>query len=436
MRRVDIIKRASANLRQSKTRTFLTSLAIAVGAFTLTASLAVGEGARQYAERIIRSNIDPQTIFVAKDKTIFEGGAGSASGVREYSVDSTQFAGMTFKSLNSQDIDLIKNTANVESVTPSYIINIQYFSTSWNDKKFASDVTVYNPNVLATLASGSLPAVGQQIGDDEIVVPESFLEVIAPGKSPADIIGKELTLHVVRVDQAGASAPVNRSVALKVRAVSAKSTTSFSASSALFVSETKARELSEFLTKGTSQQGKFISATVQVKQGVDPQSVADTLTKKGIVAKTARDLQNSIFVIIGVMQAMVAGFGVLALIASVFGIINTQYISVLERTSQIGLMKALGMPSRSISKLIRYEAAWIGFLGGVIGAGLAIIIGVIANPIISQKLSLGDDVSLLIFVWWQIALLIVGLVIVAIVSGWLPARKASKLDPIEALRTE
>ena len=58
MRTLDIMKRAGRNLRQAKGRTFLTSLAIAVGAFTLTASLAVGEGARQYADKLLTSKIN------------------------------------------------------------------------------------------------------------------------------------------------------------------------------------------------------------------------------------------------------------------------------------------------------------------------------------------------------------------------------------------
>ena len=119
----------------------------------------------------------------------------------------------------------------------------------------------------------------------------------------------------------------------------------------------------------------------------------------------------------------------------IIGIINTQYISVLERTSQIGLMKALGMRSRDIAKLFRYEAAWIGFLGGLLGVGLGLLLGYVTNPWITKTLDLGNN-SLLIFLWWQLAVLIVALVIVAIVAGWFPSRKAAKLDPIEALRTE
>lgn len=129
-------------------------------------------------------------------------------------------------------------------------------------------------------------------------------------------------------------------------------------------------------------------------------------------------------------------FGMIAIIASVFGIVNTMYISVLQRTSEIGLMKALGMRKRDIGKLFRFEAAWIGFLGGIIGSLSALAVGTALNPWITEKLDLGVGNKLLIFRALQIIILIIILMIVAILAGLLPARKAAKLDPIEALRTE
>ena len=98
-------------------------------------------------------------------------------------------------------------------------------------------------------------------------------------------------------------------------------------------------------------------------------------------------------------------------------------------------MKALGMHRKDISRLFKIEAGLIGLLGGIIGSALAVGIGTALNPAISNKLSLGNS-KLLIFKASQILILIVVLALIAIFAGLLPARKAAKLDPIEALRTE
>lgn len=140
------------------------------------------------------------------------------------------------------------------------------------------------------------------------------------------------------------------------------------------------------------------------------------------------------------MSAGLAGFGALAILAAVFGIVNTQYISVLERTSQIGLMKSLGAKKGDISKMFRYEAAWIGFLGAMLGVIIACGFAAVGNALLRNSgtsiFTAGVTVDLLQINWVEVAILVAGLVFVAVISGFFPARKAAKMNPIEALRAE
>lgn len=455
MRVVDIMRRAGRNLLQAKGRTLLTSLAIAVGAFTLTASLALGQGMRDYTDTALKSNVNPQAIYFAKDKNLlsFSGGFETFGSLKEYDTQATNFGGMTYKTLSPDDIQAVESIANVERVDPYYMIDARYVQFEGSDKKYVSQVNMYDPSVLVGVAAGALPSLNEQLEHDEAVIPESYAETM--GKSPDELIGTTVSINLAKTGKrpteqqtqeafmAGGQealerlfAPEEKTVPVTIRAVSKKTSTSFTAATGVFVSKTKAEEMTNYLTEGTDQYKNYLQATAIVKDGVDPASVAEEMKSRGVSTVTAEEYQATMFQMVNIMMLIVAVFGLLALIASVFGIINTQYISVLERTSQIGLMKALGMSRRAVGKMFRYEAAWIGFLGGVIGSTAAVVLGTVFNPVISEAVNLGDDIYLLKFVWWQIALLILFLMLVAIVSGWFPSRKAAKLDPIEALRTE
>lgn len=450
MKRRDIIRRAGRSLKQAKIRTILTSLAIGVGALTLTFSLAAGEGARRYADTLISSNINANALAVAKDKNFFSGGTNTE--IKEYDPSQGSFQGLTLNRLTEEDLAKIAEIKDVEKVTPVYDVAISYV-TREGQKKYSATATQYDPTIRVDLSSGAVPENGEQIAADAATIPDAYLKPLG-FKNAQDAIGKTITLHADRkggVDPAQLqeliatqgvaglqqlAASQGQDFQVTVVAVVQKSSAAFQPSNAISVSDTKAREISEFVTKDTADYQKYALAGVEANPKADPAVVKVAIEEEGYTAKTAKDLQDLLFTIVNVLQGIVAGFGILALIASVFGIVNTQYISVLERTQQIGLMKALGMRRRDVSKLFRYEAAWIGFLGGIIGAGLAWAIGTLANPSISKALGIGDENHLLIFQPVPIVLLIVALMVIAIVAGALPARKAAKLDPVEALRTE
>lgn len=462
MRTVDIARRAGRSLKNAKARTILTSLAIAVGAFTITISLAAGEGARQYANKLISSNVNPQALFIVRDKTLFEGGVNQAS-LREYSPDTgTSSTGLAIKQMTQADIEKLQSRSDIDStsVMPTYSPQIQFlqFGDTASASKFVADITTFDPTITSEIAAGSLPPKGEQLKDNQAILPESFVSVLVDKgivKNANQLIGKQLILTAAKSTVAPTSEEISAAFAsggqaavqalvkpeakqfiFEVVALSKQSATALTSTSSIQIPATAARAISEYTTQGTAQFQRYLGATALVKDGKDPTAVRDSLKNDGFYAKTAKDLQSIIFTFVNTLQGIVLGFGIVALIASIFGIINTQYISVLERTREIGLMKALGMRGRSVSRLFQFEAAWIGFLGGTIGAILAVILGLSLNPWITSVLGLGEGNYILIFQPFAIVLMIVALIVIAMLAGWFPARKAAKLDPIEALRTE
>ena len=128
------------------------------------------------------------------------------------------------------------------------------------------------------------------------------------------------------------------------------------------------------------------------------------------------------------MVTMAATFiGLITLMGAVIGLMNIMLVSVTERTKEIGTRKALGAKSVMIKRQFLYEAIVIGQMGAVVGILLGIIIG---NGV---SLAIGSS----FIIPWKWIILGIGLCFgVGIISGYFPAVKAAKLDPIHALRHE
>ena len=146
---------------------------------------------------------------------------------------------------------------------------------------------------------------------------------------------------------------------------------------------------------------------------------------------TADDLIESFLGILNLVQYVVLGIISIALFVGGLGILNTMYMSVSERTKEIGIMKALGARKNQILTIYLFEAGILGFIGGVIGIILGLGISEIAFYFIRRSVAIPLEPSRSIEL---IGGALGASFILGVVSGYLPARKAANLEPVEAIR--
>lgn len=425
----DILLRAGRNLRESKARTLLTALAIAVGATTITIAMAAGNGGRAYTNEMVQTSGDAYSLNVYPDLATSE---APTTGLTEYGVTSEEeLAAEDDTRLTERDIETLRGVEGVQSISPMLDITTEYASRGEGQKKFIAPLSVKADRTKIDLAAGSLN--DNMVADGKIIVPEGYLGSFG-FTSAEDAIGKALYVYIPQLDKNDERNGQVRDFKFIISAVDRKTDTNLYYSEALRISANDSQAMYAY-QRGNETDNKYYGLVILAKQDADVSMVQQVITDKGYQVYSLEDQREQLLQVINIAQAGLIGFGALAVIASIFGIINTQYISVLERTKHIGLMKALGASRRDIARLFRYEAAWVGLLGGIIGVGIGYAFTLL-NPVIADALTLESNVELLRMDWLASLGLIIGLTFISVLSGYFPSRKAAKLDPIEALRTE
>jgi len=137
---------------------------------------------------------------------------------------------------------------------------------------------------------------------------------------------------------------------------------------------------------------------------------------------------------LGIIRYVVVGIAGIALIVGSVGIANTMYMSVIERTKEIGIMKSIGATNNAILTIFLIEAAFFGIVGGIIGCIIGIGLALAAKLAIEM---FAPGLPFLIIIDpFVIGGALFFSVIAGLLSGILPARNASKLKPVDALRYE
>ena len=164
--------------------------------------------------------------------------------------------------------------------------------------------------------------------------------------------------------------------------------------------------------------------------------VRDALLEYGLLVSSLSDTVDQANQIFGIVQIILMLFGIIALVVSAIGMFNTMTITLLERTEEIGIMKSIGASDMGISMMFFMESAIMGFLGGCAGIVIGWLGGLGFNTIINLIAVRfgGEKVSLFYSPLWFVLAILIFSGVVGFFTGFVPARRASKIDPLDALR--
>lgn len=167
-------------------------------------------------------------------------------------------------------------------------------------------------------------------------------------------------------------------------------------------------------------------------------AVAKQIRELGIGAVSAKSYIRDQLRIFNVLSLIFASIGSIALFVAAIGIINTMVMAVLERTREIGVMRAVGAKRSTVSRLFTLEASMIGFLGGTLGVAFGYSFIMLANFFVNAQLA--DNFitgrNIISLPLWVFLVIIIATTIIGMLAGLYPAHRAARLNPVEALRHE
>lgn len=202
------------------------------------------------------------------------------------------------------------------------------------------------------------------------------------------------------------------------------------------------KQSSQLSGNASPKLGEYSLIKIKVDDIKNVEQVQETLKSMGynasnIYAEIVKS-QNQTIVII---QAVFGAISAISFLVAAIGITNTMIMSIYERTKEIGVMKVIGASISDIKKLFLIEASFIGFLGGIIGVILSLILSTIFNILASGFIAnqLGANIPNPKISYIPIWLIITALIfssLVGLLAGYFPAKRAMKLSALDAIRTE
>lgn len=476
MKAGDLLELASRNLREAVLRNTLTTLGIAVGVASLVAMLSLGVGLQEFASRRLERTGLFDSIYVRPRQSAARPGPGGGFGRQQQQQDADASAGVP----TSPDIRPLDEAARKEIEALPGVIEV------YSEVHFTAEASLGESGQLTTVAGLPASDSSNDAFDDmeghffssadatEVILRAEMAQSLADAANiqPAALIGRTLTLRFPQ-RQARAAAPAAPAAAglndlgmgfsivptekaftivgIVVTGDPGVGPGGLGGSGAyipLKVAEQLApvqgsdlREvMDESSASGSAGAGgvRYANLTLRTDGPGSVQPVEDAIKHMGFSTFSLLDVTKNLRLLFAILDMLLGIFGSLALAVASLGIVNTLVMAILERRREIGVLKALGASNRDVRRLFFLEAGVMGLAGGVVGVGMGWAIGraiQFGTRIYLNRQGVPAE-NIWSVPWWLALGAIAFAVLVSLAAGIVPASRAARLDPVQALRYE
>lgn len=393
MRFFDVLKLSLRMFKARTMRTLLTILGMSVGISAIMFLVSFGYG----LQRTLLQKITTSDALVSLDVTLGE--------------DKSVL-------LNQATIDQLRTIPDVTDIIPALELGGQgRFDNITLDVSTISTGPAYLKSEGFKIEEGRLFDKGNV---REIVITKAVAQVF--GAAPEEMIGRTMAITLfINPDAAGRGASVDLGEAYTIVGIGE------GAENIVYVPL-------DSLTDITVDQYTKLKVKCRSTDVIEP--VRTAIDAMGLMASSISETIDQANKVFRAIQFVLMVFGMIALIVSAIGMFNTMTITLLERTEEIGIMKAIGASKQDISLMFVMESTLMGFLGAVGGVGIGWLGGLIINVLINVIATRfgGEAVSLFYSPLWFVTTVIGFGGFVGFLTGVFPARSASRIDALDALR--
>ena len=449
MKPLDLLRLIFGNLSRRKARVALTAVGVVIGtaAVVILVSLAIGlqKNANEQLYGIgDLSQIQVSPTFGGEPGVISKpfGGGGGGGGVGG---DNGGFNEPVL--LTNGALDQLRAIPGVESVIPqdfyysSMVMKFQRLEGG-SGMRGVGTFNLADLGLEALQGTTELKRGGIIVG---AMVASGFYDPrIRPGQEPPpppDLYDQQLQVDAIKWDANGVEIRKH----LNLRVVGVLTQTGSDADWTIFMTLDEVKALNEWANgiKINYNKTGYNQVIVKVSDPKDALDIADQITQMGFQAFTFQSIVQSINSFYQILQITFGGVGAIALLVAAIGIANTMAMSILERTREIGLMKAVGATNRDVLAIFLGEAAGIGFIGGLGGVFAGWLAGQAINVIAivylagqaSQQGGMPPSVAVYTPAWLPLFALVFS-TFIGMLSGLYPALRAATMIPVLALKYE